>query len=216
MAVEINEGVKLVEEGVCTPEDVDIAMKYGYSRTKGPFEMAKDIPQETLKDRLEKLAHMFNKRIFEPTKTIKEGRLGELLKDAAKEFAEGEFDAEYARKCDIEHVYPREVVRKAAENGFIGMQYPEEYGGGGLEVLEVCLTYEELCKVDSTLGEPITSASFGCEQIWLFGTDEQKENYLPKVCSGDWISCGMYTEPDAGSDVASYKTTAEKDGNQWF
>jgi len=137
------------------------------------------------------------------------------IKNAAKEFAEGEFDAEYARRCDAEHIYPRELVRKAAKNGFIGMQYPEEYGGGGLGVLEVCLTYEELCKVDSTLGEPITSASFGCEQIWLFGTDEQKEKYLPTVCSGDFISCGMYTEPDAGSDVANYKTTAEKDGDDY-
>jgi enoyl-CoA hydratase/3-hydroxyacyl-CoA dehydrogenase len=82
MSVEINEGIKLVEEGVCTPKDVDIAMKYGYSRAKGPFEMAEDIPHDLLKDRLEKLAHKFNKKIFEPTETIKDGRLGELLKKA--------------------------------------------------------------------------------------------------------------------------------------
>jgi enoyl-CoA hydratase/3-hydroxyacyl-CoA dehydrogenase len=78
--VEVNEGIKLVEEEVCTPKDVDVAMIYGYNRAKGPFEMAKDIPQETLKDRLEKLAQKFNKRIFEPTKTIREGKLGELLR----------------------------------------------------------------------------------------------------------------------------------------
>jgi alkylation response protein AidB-like acyl-CoA dehydrogenase len=137
------------------------------------------------------------------------------IKNAAKEFAEGEFDAEYARKCDEEHIFPREIVRKAAKNGFVGMQFPEEYGGGGLGVTEVCLVYEELCKVDSTLCEPITSANFGCEQIWIYGTDEQKEKYLPKVCSGDQISCGMYTEPDAGSDAASYKTSAEKDGDDY-
>ena len=137
------------------------------------------------------------------------------IKNAAKEFAKGEFDAEYARRCDLEHIYPRELVKKAAENGFVGMQFPEKYGGGGLGTMDVCIAYEELCKVDSTLAEPITSASFGSEQIWLFGTDEQKKKYLPKVCVGDWISCGMYTEPDAGSDVANYKTTAEKDGDDY-
>jgi len=84
-AVEINEGVKLVEEGVCTPNDVDLAMRYGYSRTKGPFEMAKDISQDILKERLENLAQKFNKKIFEPTKTIREGKLGELLKKAGYE-----------------------------------------------------------------------------------------------------------------------------------
>jgi len=95
------------------------------------------------------------------------------------------------------------------------MQFPEKYGGGGLGTMDVCIAYEELCKVDSTLAEPITSATFGCDQIALFGTEEQKEKYLPRVCVGDWISCGMYTEPDAGSDVASYKATAEKDGDDY-
>jgi len=137
------------------------------------------------------------------------------IKNAAKEFAKGEFDAEYARRCDLEHIYPRELVKKAAENGFVGMQFPEKYGGGGLGTMDVCIAYEELCKVDSTLAEPITSATFGCDQIALFGTEEQKEKYLPRVCVGDWISCGMYTEPDAGSDVASYKATAEKDGDDY-
>ncbi|VUT26311.1 MAG: putative acyl-CoA dehydrogenase [Candidatus Methanolliviera sp. GoM_asphalt] len=137
------------------------------------------------------------------------------IKNAAKEFAEGEFDLEYARKCDEEHIYPRELVRKAGKEGFIAMQFPEEYGGQGVGILEVCLVGEEFARVDSTLGLPSLASNFGSEQIWLFGTDEQKEKYLSKIASGEYISCGMYTEPDAGSDAASYKTSAEKDGDDY-
>jgi alkylation response protein AidB-like acyl-CoA dehydrogenase len=137
------------------------------------------------------------------------------IKNAAKEFAEGEFDLEYARKCDEEHIYPRELVRKAGKEGFIAMQFPEEYGGQEVGILEVCLVGEEFAKVDSTLTLPVIASNFGSEQVWLFGTDEQKEKYLPKIASGEIISCGMYTEPDAGSDAASYKTSAEKDGDDY-
>jgi alkylation response protein AidB-like acyl-CoA dehydrogenase len=137
------------------------------------------------------------------------------IKNAAKEFAEGEFDIEYARKCDEEHIYPRELVRKAAKEGFIGMAFPEEFGGQGLGVLETSLVGEEFARVDSSLSLPILAATFGSEQILLFGSDEQKEKYLTKIAAGDYISCGMYTEPDAGSDAASYKTTAIKDGDDY-
>jgi alkylation response protein AidB-like acyl-CoA dehydrogenase len=137
------------------------------------------------------------------------------VKNAAREFAEGEFDLEYARKCDEEHIYPIELVKKAAKEGFVGMAFPEKYGGQGLGLLETCLVGEEFARVDSTLALPALASTFGSEQIWLFGTDEQKEKYLPKVTSGEFISCGIYTEPDAGSDAASYKTSAEKDGDDY-
>ncbi|VUT24094.1 MAG: putative acyl-CoA dehydrogenase [Candidatus Methanolliviera sp. GoM_oil] len=137
------------------------------------------------------------------------------IKNAAKEFAEGEFDLEYARKCDEEHIYPRELVRKAAKEGFVAIQFPEEYGGQGVGMLDKCLVGEQFAIVDSTLTLPTLASDFGSEQIWLFGTDEQKEKYLPKIAAGESISCGMYTEPDAGSDAASYKTTAEKDGDDY-
>ncbi|RZN68011.1 MAG: acyl-CoA dehydrogenase [Candidatus Methanolliviera hydrocarbonicum] len=138
------------------------------------------------------------------------------VKNAAREFAEGEFDLEYGRKCDAEHIYPIELVKKAAKEGFVGMAFPEKYGGQELGILETCLVAEEFSRVDFTLGMPALSSTFGSEQIMLFGTDEQKEEYLPKIAAGELISCGMYTEPDAGSDAASYKTTAVKDGDDYI
>jgi len=137
------------------------------------------------------------------------------IKNAAKEFAEKEFDLEYARKCDAEHIYPKELVKKVAENGFIGIYIPEEYGGGGLGQLEKVLVLEEFFRVDSTLAEPIANADFGCEQIMLYGSEEQKSKYLAKVASGEWTSSALYTEPDAGSDLASVRVSAKKDGGNW-
>jgi alkylation response protein AidB-like acyl-CoA dehydrogenase len=77
------------------------------------------------------------------------------------------------------------------------------------------LVCEEFSRVDSTLAMPILSSSFGSEQVLLFGTEEQKRKYLPKVASGEWISSGAYTEPDAGSDAAGIITTAEKSGDEF-
>jgi len=134
---------------------------------------------------------------------------------AAREFAEGEFDKDYAMECDQEHKFPRELVRKAGELGFIGVHYPEEYGGAGLGALENALIVEEMCRVDSTLGLCIALPDFACEIIKWFGTEEQKKKYLPKVCSGEWISAGIFTEPDHGSDITELSTTAVKDGDEW-
>jgi Acyl-CoA dehydrogenases len=138
-----------------------------------------------------------------------------MIKNAAREFAEGEFEPKYARKCDEEHIYPRELIKKAAEHGFIGINYPIEYGGQGLGWMDEVLIREEFARIDSTLALPVLSSSFGTEQVLLFGTEEQKKRYLPHVISGDWISCGAYTEPDAGSDAASIITTAEKVGDEF-
>jgi len=140
----------------------------------------------------------------------------EMLRDGAKEFVQGEFDIEYARKCDEEHIFPRELIKKAAEHGFIGVFYPEEYGGGGLGWLDFVLICEEFCKADSTLAMPILSSGFGTEQVYLFGTEEQKGKYMPKIASGEWISCGAYTEPEAGSDAAGIKTRAERHGDEFI
>ncbi len=139
-----------------------------------------------------------------------------MLRDGAREFAQGEFNAEYARKCDQEHIYPRELVKKAAEHGFVGAIFPEEYGGGGLGWLEFSLVCEEFCKVDSTLPVPILLSGFGTEQVYLFGSEEQKRKYMPKIASGEWISCGAYTEPEAGSDAAGIKTTAERHNDEFI
>jgi alkylation response protein AidB-like acyl-CoA dehydrogenase len=133
------------------------------------------------------------------------------VKQAAREFAEGEFP-ELAKECDREEKYPRDLVTKAANLGFIGLNFPEEYGGSGYGYLEKCLVTEEFWRVDPGLGSVLISATFGADMIELYGTDEQKKKYLTPLTKGEAVMGSAITEPDAGSDVAAITTLAKKDG----
>jgi alkylation response protein AidB-like acyl-CoA dehydrogenase len=136
------------------------------------------------------------------------------IRKAAREFAEGEFP-EIARECDQEERYPRDLVKKAAELGFIGLNLPEKYGGSGYGYLEKCIVSEEFWRVDPGLGSVLISATFGADMIALYGRDEQKEKYLVPLTSGEAVMGSAITEPDAGSDVSAVRTTAVKDGNDY-
>jgi alkylation response protein AidB-like acyl-CoA dehydrogenase len=134
------------------------------------------------------------------------------IKKAAKEFAEGEFP-KIAEECDREEKYPFDLVKRAADLGFIGINLPEEYGGSGYGYMEKCLVSEEFFRVDPGLGSVLISATFGADMIELFGTEEQKKSYLVPVTKGEAVMGSAITEPDAGSDVSSVRTTATKDGD---
>jgi acyl-CoA dehydrogenase len=136
----------------------------------------------------------------------------EDIRKAAREFAEGEFP-DIAQECDQEEKYPRDLVRKAAELGFIGINFPEEYGGSSYGYLEKCLITEEFWRVDPGLGSVLISATFGADMINLYGTDGQKKKYLIPLTKGDAVMGSAITEPDAGSDVSAVNTMARKDGN---
>jgi len=136
------------------------------------------------------------------------------IKQASREFAEGEFP-EIAQECDQKEEYPKKLVKKAAELGFIGINFPEEYGGSGYGYMEKCLMTEEFWRVDPGLGSVLISATFGSDMIDLFGTDEQKKGYLIPLTKGEAVMGSAITEPDAGSDVSAIKTTAENDGNDY-
>jgi len=145
--------------------------------------------------------------------------LTEVQKDiqkAAKEFAQQEFSVELARKFEQEEEYPFELWRKACKLGFIGVHFPEEYGGQGLGIFENALVVEEFCKVDSTLGTALILSDFASEIILRFGSKEQKEEYLPKICKGEAISAGAFTEPEHGSDITFMSTKASKEGDYWI
>jgi len=137
------------------------------------------------------------------------------IKKAAREFAEGEFP-EIAQECDQEEKYPPDLVKKAADLGFIGINLPEEYGGSGYGYLEKCLISEEFWRVDPGLGSVLISATFGADMIELFATEEQKKSYLIPITKGETVMGSAITEPDAGSDVSSVNTTAIKDGNDYI
>ncbi|MBU1183218.1 MAG: acyl-CoA dehydrogenase family protein [Pseudomonadota bacterium] len=146
---------------------------------------------------------------FELNKSQKE------IQKAAREFAKGEFDKELALELDNKHEFPRDIWKKAADLGFIGIHFPEKYSGQGLGIMENILVAEELCSKDSTIGSCVVLSSFASECILRFGSEELKSEYLPRVAEGKVLSAGAFTEPDHGSDITFMNTSAVKEGNEW-
>ncbi len=137
------------------------------------------------------------------------------IQKAAREFIQGEYDKEKILEWELNHSFPKEVWKKACKLGFIGIHFPEEYGGQGYGITENILVVEEFCRKDSGVGIAVTLADFSSEVILRFGTQEQKKKYLIPVTKGDFISGGAYTEPDHGSDITSMATTAIKQGDSF-
>ncbi|MBC8403679.1 MAG: acyl-CoA dehydrogenase family protein [Planctomycetes bacterium] len=137
------------------------------------------------------------------------------IQKAAARFAKGEFDKELALVLEREHRYPFDIWKKACEEGFIGLHFPEQFGGSDYGVLENALVVEEFCRRDSGIGAAMMTAHFACEIILHQGTDKQKEHYLNLVTMGECLSAGAFTEPMHGSDITSMSTTAVRDGEEW-
>lgn len=137
-----------------------------------------------------------------------------MLKEMSYKFAQAEF-AGLSHECDRDEKYTPEIRKKAAENGLVGAWIPEAYGGAGAGFLGNAIITEELSKVDMGIGLNIVAATFGCEAILHFGSEEQKMTYLPPVCRGEQVSAGAFTEPNAGTDVAGYRAKAVKDGKDY-
>lgn len=136
------------------------------------------------------------------------------IKKAAREFAEGEF-TDIARDCDITEEFPMDLLKKGAELGFAGTFIDEKYGGEGLGFLEHALILEEFWRIDPGLGQQFCALTFGAEELLLFGTEEQKQKYLPPITQGEAIMGFAITETDAGSDPSVASTTAELDGDEY-
>jgi len=138
------------------------------------------------------------------------------IQKAAREFAKGEFDKDLALKLEKNQEFPEKIREKAAELGFIGIHYPEKYYGGDLGVLENVLLAEEFCKKDSSIGIALMLSGFASECILRFGSDELKENFLPKVADGKMLSGAAFTESGHGYDITDINTSAVKDGDEWI
>lgn len=132
----------------------------------------------------------------------------------AYKFAVKEFEP-IAKEYDREEKYPREIWQKASASGLVGVAIPEEYGGAGAGWMETALITEQLSRIDMGLGLVIMAATFGSENVLYFGTEAQKQKYLPLLTSGQAIFAGAYTEPNAGTDVAGTTTRATKDGGDY-
>ena len=146
---------------------------------------------------------------FELTNRQKQIRL------AAREFAEGEL-VPLGKDCEAKGEYPREIIKKAAQLGFVGVYIKKEYGGLGLGSLEHSIILEEFWRAEPGFGQIFSQTTFGAQELLLFGSEDQKKKYLPPLVKGDWVMGFAITEPEAGSDAASAVTRAEKVGDEYI
>jgi alkylation response protein AidB-like acyl-CoA dehydrogenase len=137
------------------------------------------------------------------------------LRRAVREFAEAEI-APHVMEWDEEQTFPHDVVKKLGKLGYMGSIFPEEYGGAGLGYIEYSIIIEELSRVDGSVGIIVAAHTSLCSNhIYKAGTEEQKQKYLTKLASGEWLGCWSLTEPEAGSDAAGTRSSAVKEGNCW-
>jgi butyryl-CoA dehydrogenase len=138
-----------------------------------------------------------------------------LIKETAREFTDKEI-VDQAREDARNHHFNLELVGKLAKQGYLGAIVPQEYGGAGLDYLSYGLIVEEVGRGDSSIRTVISvQTSLVCSAILRWGTEEQKHDYLPKLCSGEWLGCFGLTEPDTGSDAANQRTRAKKTDSGW-
>ncbi len=138
-----------------------------------------------------------------------------LVRETARAFTDREI-VERARENDRNEHFDLDLVRKIADQGYLGAIVPREYGGAGLDYLTYGLIVEEVGRGCSAMRTVVSvQTSLVCSAILRWGTEEQKQHYLPKLCSGEWLGCFGLTEPDTGSDAANQKTRAKKTDGGW-
>ncbi len=140
----------------------------------------------------------------------------QMIRDLARDFAVNEIKP-IASELDKEGKFPKDLVKKMADLGFMGIFISEGYGGSGMDTLSYVLALEEICKACASTGVIMSvNNSLVCEPIYKFGTEEQKKRYLPPLAKGEKLGCFSLSEPAAGSDAGSIKATAVRDGNHYI
>ena len=139
----------------------------------------------------------------------------EFVRKMVRDFAETEVEP-LAADIDKEHRFPEETVAKMAKYGMMGIPFPTEYGGAGGDEVSYAITVEELSRVCASTGVIVSAhTSLCCWPIYAYGTEEQKQKYLPDLLSGRKIGAFGLTEPNAGTDAAGQQTRAVLDGDEW-
>jgi alkylation response protein AidB-like acyl-CoA dehydrogenase len=137
------------------------------------------------------------------------------IRRTVRDFAEREI-IPVADELERRGEFPHEIIRKAAALGLLGVPYPEEVGGTGLDSLAYAITVEELSRASGSVGIIVSAhTSLGCNPLYLAGTDEQKDRYLRPMAAGEVIGAYGLTEPGAGSDSRGTRTRARRDGDAW-
>jgi len=140
----------------------------------------------------------------------------QMLKEMVARFAKDEIGP-VARENQEKGIFPRELVQAAGELGLMGVAYPPEYNGAGMDYISYMIAIEEISRYCASIGVIISAhSSLAIAPIFEFGTDEQKAKYLPDLCSGKKIGCFALTEPGSGSDAGAAKTTARLEGDKWI
>lgn len=138
------------------------------------------------------------------------------LRRHVREFAESEI-APHVLEWDETQTFPEDVIRHCGELGYLGAIFPEELGGAGLGYIEYSIIIEELARVDPSVALIVAAHNSLCtNHIFLAGNEEQRQRYIPKLATGEWIGCWSLTEPEAGSDAAGTRTQAVRSGNGWL
>jgi short-chain 2-methylacyl-CoA dehydrogenase len=138
-----------------------------------------------------------------------------LLRDTVRDFARQEV-APVAEELDRTKSFPYELIAKMGGLGLMGIPFPQEYGGGGADTLSYALAVEELARVDSSVCITMAAhTSLGTMPVHLWGTEEQRSEWLPALCSGERLAAFGLTEPEAGSDAGATRTTAKLDDGEW-
>jgi alkylation response protein AidB-like acyl-CoA dehydrogenase len=138
------------------------------------------------------------------------------LRESVRDFAEREVRPK-AIQWDKEERFPKELVPKLAEMGLLGIRVPEEYGGAAMDTMSYAICVEELARVDGSLALTVASHNgLGTGHVLAFGSEAQKQKYLPKACSGEWLAAWGLTEPGSGSDASGMATNAKRDGDHWI
>jgi short-chain 2-methylacyl-CoA dehydrogenase len=139
----------------------------------------------------------------------------ELLRRTVRDFAEAEV-APVAEELDRTKRIPYDIIAKLGALNLMGIPFPEQYGGAGSDTLAYALAVEELTRVDSSVAITLCAhTSLGTQPIYLFGTERQKQDWLPRLCSGEILGAFGLTEAEAGSDAANTRTRARLDDDEW-
>jgi short-chain 2-methylacyl-CoA dehydrogenase len=139
----------------------------------------------------------------------------ELIRATVRDFAQGEV-APVAAELDRTKSFPYDIVAKLGKLNLMGIPFPQEYGGGGGDTLAYALAVEELTRVDSSVAITLCAhTSLGTQPIYLFGSEEQKREWLPRLCSGERLGAFGLTEPEAGSDAGNTRTRAHLADGEW-
>src|SRR5689334_1844630 len=139
----------------------------------------------------------------------------QMIRDLCHDFAEEEIKP-LAEEMDRTAKFPYEIIRKMAGLGLLGLPFPEEYGGAGADFLSYCIALEEIGRGDASVGITMEAhTSLGSTPLYLYGTEQQKQQYLVPLAQGKQLWAFGLTEPGAGSDSGGTQTRAELHGDTW-